>query len=101
MKTLHIIPKEVFESHHRCFSESHYIDLPDEKVLVCGRFRDSFHRDEFTSHPQVSSLAHPLSGETLSREHAAVLQHLGASEKDTAWSLSKKLKAVHPLMDIS
>jgi hypothetical protein len=101
MKTFHVLPKELFLEKHKAFNHSHYIDLPDGTILVCGELKPH-RRDEFTGAPSVKSLPHPLSGKSVKPhfdpKHLEHLKTLGAeiADTDTSWDLSEKMRTVHP-----
>jgi hypothetical protein len=95
MKTYHILPKEAHLA--ECFAGTHYIDLPNGQILLCGEFRDKSQEVRFKAQPGVVSLPHPL-------HHSAVtgFKHdgLDLSGGESIWQLSEKLKAIHPLMGV-
>ena len=102
MKTYHILPKS---AHGRdCFNGTHYIDLPNGEILLCGEFLDKSQEKAFKAQVGVVSLPHPLSRASIKRHFTQVhLDHLATlgitiADTDTAWELSEKICTVHPEM---
>jgi hypothetical protein len=104
MKTFHILPKA--SQLPECFTSSHYLDLPNGNILLCGEFIDASQEARFKAQPSVLSLPHPLSRANvmpaLAQEHLAYLASIGVSitGNDSTFDLSEKLKGVHGGMQI-
>jgi hypothetical protein len=99
MKTLYVVPKDVYFQHQWHLHPSHYLDLKDNKILVSGEFQTVAHEKEFLqagalaiSHicPSVSMSQH--------REIAKALSHLDISEADSTHSAYQKLRRLHSLL---
>lgn len=102
MKLYYIAPKEVYQSGFRHTSKSHFIDLPDGKnVLVAAEFDDDRAESVWASHQGVIPLPHPLSGETITSEHVALIgEHLGVNESHSTFQVAKAAAKFHPLMKL-
>lgn len=100
---------------------SHYIDLDDAHILIATDVEHSeFCLETWHGHPEVARLPHPVhegnvtihqtlndsahSAKQLKQHHVdALLGHkeLKADIKDTVLTLSKKSKALHPLVCVT
>jgi hypothetical protein len=105
MNTYHVVDKLAYQTLAHIADESHYIDLPDGKVLVVARFRDANHQDTFVERTGAESLPHPLSSETMQDhqdkypDHKKILDDLGVDTKptDRMYDVAKQLGKIHPL----
>jgi hypothetical protein len=102
MKTFYICDKNDFMGHHHQFNEGHFIDLPNGRILLCTETRNEEFQKRWLAQSHIFELPHPLSGETLTDAHVAEIKHVlpDVSTNDNAWSLSKKVSAIHPLMHL-
>jgi hypothetical protein len=97
-----ICTKAAHEKLKSCFHPqygSHYLDLPDGRILVQAAFADESGEATFSTHPDVEMLPDPqFEGKTpLAEKHQAALAHL-APEGNTVLHLAKAAGKVHPLM---
>src|SRR5438552_2576606 len=105
MNTYHVVDKAAYQALAHVATESHYVDLPDGKVLVVARFRDANHQDTFVERTGAESLPHPLSSETFAdhqgkyQHHQKIFQDLGVQVKpnDRTYDVAKQLGKIHPL----
>ena len=72
MKGYHITTQERLDALR---NENERVDLGNGKFVVCVKWKDEGHEAEWTRHPEVINLPHPLfqSQELLSSEH---IEHL-------------------------
>jgi hypothetical protein len=92
---------------------AHYIDLPNEMILMCTSFDHSeAAEDLFHSHPEVAILPHPtLMGNVSLKEHIgnrghrfqqqhmeALISHadMNVQDSDTVTELARKASTIHP-----
>lgn len=92
---------------------SHYIDLPNEMVLMMTSFdHDERSEDLFHAHPAVAILPHPsvegnkplkshvgAAGYKFAQRHLEALTshpHLGIVETDSVLDVAHKASAIHP-----
>lgn len=89
--------KDVFHSHHG----SHYIDLPDGRVLAIVHFSSESGEIAFASEPGVELLPDPVfeGARELDAEHVRALEHLKLEGK-TVLHAAKAAAKVHPLMKL-
>ncbi len=87
---------------------SHYIDLPNGRILLCADFVDEGTEEAFSLRAtSLKSLPHPVfSGtEKISAYHVDELSHLFAGKEDsrkaTVHDVVRKAAAIHPLMRLS
>lgn len=87
---------------------SHYIDLPNGRILVATAFASEFAEEEFHARSTTKrSLPHPVfeGTDTITADHAAELGHLFQSAEEasraTVRDVVRKAAAIHPLMRLS
>jgi hypothetical protein len=81
--------------------EWHGIDLQNGKLMICLRFRDEGHEMEWTSHPDVIRLPHPIfeSNIPLTGEHHGNLwQRFALVPGDGIHDVIKQAAKVDPFM---
>ena len=93
---------------------SHYVDLPDGKILVCASFRDAAAQSKWESHPNVSALPDPAFEGTASLnapEHVSLRHLFGDQQKKsspssadysqkTVLDVAREVGKIHPLMKL-
>lgn len=93
-KFLYIVRRDVAQANmHRL--NHHFIDLPDNQVLMSAEFVDEAHQDSFQKTATVQPVAQD---EPLSAEHAQVLSHLGVQAGQSLKQVRKLVKRAHPLL---
>ena len=110
-KTFHTMDKAewltltaLFHSRH----SSHYIDLPNGRILLSAVFADEGSEEEFSLRAKsLQSLPHPVfsGNDKIAAGHVEELHHLFTSKEEakgaTVRDVVKKAAAVHPLMRLS
>jgi len=97
----YIVPKDAFTSFaKRRIAAAHYIDLPDGSVLVKVQFVHEGAQAEFEAHPQITTLPHPMSGESVGEAVAAKLAHLGVTKDHRTYDVAKLAAKIHPQMKL-
>lgn len=99
-----ICSKSAHEGLKHCFHPqygSHYVDLPDGRILVQAAFADEAGESEFTSHPGVEVLPDPQfeGNSALHPKHQAAVAHL-SPQGTTVLHLAKAVGKIHPLMKL-
>lgn len=98
MKTYYICSKEVLQQYWNTHFKWHGTELPDGRMIIVIEAINARMEDEWSQHPEVEALPHPLSGEHVSSEHANVLKHLGVTPNHTMHDVSKHLAKINPMM---
>ena len=98
MRLLYICPKNIHQTHINLMASSAYIDLPNGEILVAAQFSNDHLEGIFSSHPAVTPLPHPFSGERVGAAIATKLAHLGVTENHNHYQVGVKAGVVHPLM---
>jgi hypothetical protein len=80
---------------------SHYLDLPDSRLLVLAHFHNEAGETAMSAHPEVAILPDvALEGnEPLRPEHLAAVEHLQL-EGNTVLHLARAAARIHPLMKL-
>ena len=99
-----ICTKEAHERLKNCFHPqygSHYIDLPDGRILLMANFNDEAGEVLFTSDDQVETLPDPYfaGNQPLEAKHLSAVAHLGL-EGNTVLHLARAAGKMHPLMKL-
>lgn len=118
MRHLYVCPRETWEkAHYKCLfnpgAGSHYIDLPDGLVIVAAVLNEAS-EGEFLKMAGVAALPDSVfqGNVTLAEhrdnpatayltDHHEALKALGIEDTDTVLDVSKKTKAIHPLVKIA
>lgn len=108
MKTFHTMTKEEWQSLINYFHPihgSHYIDLPNGRVLVAVQFSTEWAEESFHALAKTKTdLPHPVwqGTEFLGKEHLDEVGHLVAHvSKPTVHDVIRAAAAIHPLMKLS
>jgi hypothetical protein len=83
---------------------SHYIDLPNGRIIVAVDFADEGAEEAFgLRSASRKSLPHPVFEGTdkIAAHHVAELGHLGVDKNSTVRDVIKKVSAIHPHMKLS
>ena len=106
MNLYYIADKEKWNSSIDVFHPnlgSHYIDLPDGRILVSCHFPESeASQEHWESLEGVERLPHPTfeASVPIKRSHALALGHLGIKEFDTVLHVARAAAKRHPLMKL-
>lgn len=110
-KTYHTMDKAEWEGLVHLFHPqhgSHYIDLPNGRILLAATFASEGAEEAFSLQTTtLQSLPHPVFSGTdkISGAHAGELGHLFPNGKDAAQAnvrdVIQKAAAIHPLMRLS
>jgi hypothetical protein len=87
-------PNDVI-GHAQQFKDTHYIDLPDGRVLVSANFHSEHFQQRWAAQPHVESVANDDA--PVSAKHGETLKHLGVKEGQTKDDVRKLVKKVHRL----
>ena len=104
MRTLHVSDKNTLLSFAHKMKSFHYVDLPNEQVIVACEFGDDGSQEHWQSLPAVTSLPHLLSPTAVlialstNVGVTAALTKFGLTNTDTTFTFFAKLVKVHPLM---
>lgn len=93
-KFLYVCPPEAVKGKH--FVNTHYINLPNGKVLLSSEFADEYYKDDFERNVTVQAVA--PDGETVTVEHAELLAGIGVMEGHTHKQVRTLAKAILPTM---
>lgn len=97
----YIIPsRNMIDENVAHFASADGIDLPDGSVLLNAKFHTPDRQERFEAHPQVTTLPHPMSGETVGEAVAAKLAHLGVTKDHRTWDVAKLAGKVHAGMKL-
>jgi hypothetical protein len=94
----YIVPKNTVKEHVPQMAVAHWIELPDGDVLLSAAFHTTDRQEKFEAHPQVTSLPHPMSGESVGDKVSAKLAHLGVKAEHRTWDVVKLASKVHSPM---
>lgn len=99
-----ICPLDVLHKHRDVFHAqhgSHYVDLPDGRVLAVVHFSDESGEIAFAAEPGVEILPDPTfeSSKALHPKHQAAVAHL-SPQGTTVLHLAKAVGKIHPLMKL-
>jgi len=81
--------------HAQQFKDTHYIDLPDGRVLVSANFHSENFMERWAAQPHVEKVAHD--DEAASAHCAEALKHLGVKTDHTKTEVRKLVRKVHRL----
>lgn len=95
-KFFYIVPGDVAVSNLHRFRNFHYVNLPDGRVLLSGEFHDEQFKQDWERNASALPVAH--GGDTVSEEHATVLDHLGVKPGHSHKQLRSLVRKHHPLM---
>ena len=106
LNTYYLTDKETWLEHTNVFHPqlgSHYIDLPDGRILISAHFPVTHSSAEvWEDHPRVEKLNHPVFEGTkpLDDKHVAALAHLGIRKGHTVIDVATAAAKIHPLMKL-
>ncbi len=116
MRRLYVCPAEVWNEHLEHFHPtqgSHYIDLGDGMMLVATDFTNEDSQELWENHAAVAPLPHPTFEGTatlkahvadatkkFSAKHLGYLASIGVMPEDSVLDVSRKARAIHPLVKI-
>jgi len=95
MKTFYIATPQDFQNGSQHFVNSHYIDLPNGKILLTCVHRTDEDKKRWEARSTIIKLPHPLSGKPIGTEIANELSSLGAQPGHTVWDIAEIAKGVH------
>jgi len=93
MKILHLADSKTILKHVNNFKSSHYLNLPNGKVISIGEIADVHEADLLVD--GAIALPHMLSSETIGPEVAASLAHLGITAEHKTFDAMLALKKMH------
>jgi hypothetical protein len=96
----YILKKTTYSQFIRRVGASAYIDLPNDEILAKVAFTHEGARNEFENHNEVTSLPHPMSTETVGKDVAAKLVHMGVAESHRTFDVARLASKIHPMMKI-
>jgi len=94
----YIVPKNTVLEHVPQIAVANWIELPDGDVLLTAAFHTADRQARFESHPQVTSLPHPMSGEPVGDAVAGKLAHLGVKATHRTWDVAGLVSKIHEPM---
>lgn len=101
MKLHYISTAEEHQQSYKLFSSSHYIDLPNGKILMAAEFGDDKTSEaKWRNRVNVLAFPHPLSGKKIGYEIAQHLEHLGITSEHTTFEAAQIAAKIHPELNI-
>ena len=105
MNLYYITSIEVWKTHTDSFHPglgSHYIDLPDGRILLSADFPNHSSLEIWEQKQGVELLPHPVFEGTkkLDKKHVDALQHLGVTADHTVVDVARIAGAVMPTMKL-
>jgi len=106
MKTFYITTTELAQAAHQFAKESHWCEISTGIAVIKMDFHSEYHESIFGAQPDVATLPHPLSSNTLAtaaltKSQMAALQKVGISPSDTMADAATKLAVFHPKLRIT
>ena len=106
MNLYYLVSKEIWATHTDSFHPSlgsHYIDLPDGRILLSAHFPLNHSSLELWEGKQgVEALPHPVfeGSKKLDKKHVDALQHLGVTAEHTVVDVARIAGAIMPTMKL-
>lgn len=100
MKTFYITTKEDFVNGAKHFFNAHYIDLPNDKILLAVEHRTLADKERWEKRNTITILPHPLSGKQIGDDVAKELSSIGATSQHSVWDVSELARKIHKQMGL-
>jgi hypothetical protein len=95
MSDFYICEKNDVLGHQQQFKDSHYVDLPDGRILVSANFHSEHFMGRWSAQPHVEKITHD--DEAVTSDQSKTLKHLGIKPGHTKTEVRKLVKKVHRL----
>lgn len=85
-----ICEKHDVVGHSQQFKDTHWIDLPDGRILVAANFHSEYFADRWMGQGHIEKVAHD--DEPVSSTHGQILNHLGVKAGHSKDEVRKHVK---------